>query len=67
MKPLIFNESATNWLMGIVRSAAIPIPNTPELKPNSPASALKMREISFLRLPRARKIPISFVLSTTET
>ena len=52
--------------IGIKRSRVIPIPKAPATKPTIRVSALKTRDISFFDAPIARKIPISFVLSSTE-
>ena len=42
------------------------IPNTPATKPSINVSALNIFETSFLEVPIALSIPISFVLSKTE-
>ncbi len=61
----------TNLLMikftGMFKRRANPMPNIPEPKPIKIVSALNILEISFLRAPKLLMIPISFVLSTTET
>jgi len=61
------NPLATALLIGIDRSIVTTTPTAPETNPINPASAIKILVISFLRAPIARRIPISFVLSTTDT
>ena len=61
------NPLATALLIGIDRRIVTTTPTAPEINPINPASAIKILVISFLRAPIARKIPISFVLSTTDT
>ena len=52
--------------IGNVRSTVMPIPITPAISPTIKVSALKTLDISFFDAPIALKIPISFVLSSTE-
>ena len=67
LKLSILRAFAIELLIGIANPIATRTPIAPEANPISPASAIKIRVISFLRAPIARKIPISFVLSTTDT
>ena len=53
-------------VMGKQRITVIMIPIRPAQKPTIRVSALNTRETSFLDAPIARRIPISFVLSSTE-
>jgi hypothetical protein len=53
-------------LIGISVSSDTPIPSKPEQQPIIKVSALNTCEILRFEAPRARKIPISFVLSKTE-
>ena len=55
-KKLIINESIT----------VTPIPNNPATNPIINVSALNTLDMSFLEAPIALKIPISFVLSSTD-
>ena len=52
--------------IGIFNNNVIPIPSNPATKPTIKVSALNTLEISFLDAPIALKIPISFVLSSTD-
>lgn len=52
--------------IGIVRSTVTRIPITPAVNPRITASALNTREISRFDAPIERRIPISFVRSSTE-
>ena len=52
--------------IGIFNNNVIPIPSNPATKPIIKVSALNTLEISFLEAPIALKIPISFVLSSTD-
>ena len=54
-------------LIGIDKSNVTHTPKIPEDRPIINVSALNTREISFFLAPTARKIPISFVLSITDT
>ena len=54
-------------LMMTCKTYATATPNTPEHSPMMNVSALKTCLISFFRAPIARRMPISFVRSTTET
>ena len=55
----------TRLIIGI-NANVIPIPNKPLSNPIINVSALNIDEIFFLDAPIALKIPISFVLSSTE-
>ena len=61
--PVIFK---INELIGNVSRTVIPTPINPAKKPSIIVSALNILEISFLEAPIALKIPISFILSSTE-
>ena len=63
---LIFTVFFIIIFIGIFNNTVTRIPNIPAAAPSINVSALKTREISFLDAPIALKIPISFVLSTTE-
>ncbi len=54
-------------LIGTLRTRVMAIPNTPETNPIRMVSALKILAMSFFLAPSERIIPISFVLSMTET
>ena len=56
----------TMRLMGISRISVHRMPITPAVKPSMSVSALKTREISCLLAPIERRMPISFVRSSTE-
>ena len=61
--------SATLWmtaLHGISSRRVIPIPISPANSPMINVSALNTCEIFFFEAPIARRMPISFVLSSTE-
>ena len=53
-------------LIGIFSSMVMIIPKAPATKPTIKVSALNTWEISRLEAPMLRKIPISFVLSSTD-
>ena len=68
-KLLIWLTPATSPIIifiGIFNSTVIPIPSSPATKPTIKVSALNTLETSFLDAPIALKIPISFVLSSTD-
>jgi len=58
---------STMILIGKFKMNATMTPKIPDASPMSNVSALKILEISFLRAPKLRMMPISLVLSTTET
>ena len=70
------NGSCETWAMpvrcliiifiGIFSSTVMPMPSAPETKPTIKVSALNTLEISLFDAPIALRIPISFVLSSTE-
>ena len=53
-------------LMGRSNSSVKPMPIRPAPKPTIMVSALKTLAISFFDAPMERRIPISFVLSSTD-
>ena len=60
---------ASEWiirLIGMSRSIVTQIPITPAAKPMMSVSALNTRDTSRLDAPRARRTPISLILSRTE-
>ena len=67
MNDSTFSALAIVLLIGTDKSIVTTTPTVPEINPINPASAIKILVISFLRAPIARRIPISFVLSTTDT
>ena len=56
----------TMRLMGINRISVHRMPITPAVKPSMSVSALNTREMSCLLAPMERRMPISFVRSSTE-
>ena len=50
----------------MISNSVMPMPMAPEQKPSMSVSALNTREISRLLAPMARRMPISFVRSSTE-
>lgn len=65
--PVSSINRSTMTLMGIISMYAIKIPISPAVNPMSNVSALNILDMSFLRAPKLLIIPISFVLSTTDT
>jgi hypothetical protein len=57
---------AMTALMGKVSSMEMPTPRSPAQRPTSSVSALKTCETLRFDAPRARRMPISFVRSSTE-
>ena len=58
---------STIRLIGIFNKNETIIPNIPAVNPISKVSALKILDISFFLAPKLLIIPISLVLSTTDT
>ena len=50
----------------MISNSVMPMPMAPEQKPSMSVSALNTREMSRLLAPMARRMPISFVRSSTE-
>ena len=57
----------TMALTGMHTSATTPTPIRPAVRPSMMVSALNTREMSPLLAPMARRMPISFLRSSTET
>ena len=56
----------TMAFMGMMSSRVTPMPMTPAAKPSMSVSALKTLETSRYDAPMERRMPISFVRSSTE-
>lgn len=64
--PATLMKLSITLLIGMLISIVTPIPMSPEKRPIINVSALNTLEISFFEAPMLRRIPISFVLSSTE-
>ena len=63
---LISVSARTTAVIGMQRITVITIPITPAANPMIKVSALNTREMSLYEAPIERRIPISFVRSSTE-